>query len=272
MRIVPQSSELRNGIATIQVELADGLDINSFHLGVRADVSGVVTRYSLESSEFSWIKLADRSSGTKSWTVDEHSVLQCFANYNDVSYGFYWLHDPTRIRNSRTVAYETLDPELERLRKLLLQPDKRKGGTEDFEKATQWLFWLLGFSPFLTDSHAGPNDSPDMIIASPSGNLIICECNTGNLKAGHKIAYLIERTERIRRALVEAGQSHVRILPFMVTCLTADEIKIDLPDAQRNGVVVVHSTDIDRLIDEARLPLDPESRFSAWFTSASATA
>lgn len=272
VRIIPHLSTVKNGIATLSIAMAEGLNPAKFRLGVRQDISGAITRFSINGTDFDWQTLDNQLVGTATINIDEQAYLQCFATYNDVSHGFYWVYDQTRSKNSRMGAYRSLDPSLEKLTQLLLIPDKRKGGASDFEKAAQWLFWLLGFSPVLLDTQSGLNEAPDMILATPSGHLVVVECTTGNLKAGHKIAYLVERTEKVRQTLTSSGQPHIRVLPLMITSLPPDQIRIDLPGANNAGIVVIHSDEIEKLLHDIGFPVDPESKFNEWLANVSGEA
>src|SRR5439155_16879308 len=45
-----------------------------------------------------------------------------------------------------------------------------------------WLLWLLGFSATRIGGTGKMSDAPDLIAATPMGNLVVIECTTGILK------------------------------------------------------------------------------------------
>jgi hypothetical protein len=69
----------------------------------------------------------------------------------------------------------------------------------------------------------------------------VVECTTGLIKAEHKLARLIERTEVIRSRV---SDTH-RVIPVMVTSKKRREVRSEIPDAEQHGVLVITRETLD---------------------------
>jgi hypothetical protein len=116
------------------------------------------------------------------------------------------------------------------------------------EPAIAWLLWMLGFSV----AHlSGPKsrDAADLLADTPSGHFAIVECTTGLLKAENKFALLHARTESVRRNLRESNNTVQRVLPVIVTTMTASQVKADMEAAEKLGIVVIAREALDQTIE-----------------------
>ena len=80
------------------------------------------------------------------------------------------------------------------------------------------------------------------------------ECTTGLLK-GDKRSQLIERTEAIRKRI---DTSHVRILPVMVTSKSRTQVRGDLEEAEKLGLLVITQEQLQEAL-EFRTLLMPDA-------------
>jgi hypothetical protein len=136
-------------------------------------------------------------------------------------------------------VYETFDNELVVLKDFLTKAQARGRNARDLEAGVSWLFWLLGFSIAQLGSTERTQDAADVIAVSPSGQYAIIECTTGLLRSDNKMPLLIARTEAVRRRLIAANQSHLKVLPVMVTSRTREEVRADIEQAEKLGVLVL---------------------------------
>jgi hypothetical protein len=54
----------------------------------------------------------------------------------------------------------------------------------------------------------------------------------------------------VRQRLAASNQSHIHVLPIMVTSRTESEIKADIEHAERLGVLVLSREQLDRIINQ----------------------
>jgi hypothetical protein len=121
------------------------------------------------------------------------------------------------------------------------------------ETAVAWILWMLGFSVAHLGGTPRTQDAVDLIAMIPTGHFIVIECTTGLLKAENKLSLLHDRTESVRRSLMACNQSHLRVIPLIVTSKTREEVKPDLEQAERLGIWVVVREDFDQIINRTSL-------------------
>ncbi len=106
---------------------------------------------------------------------------------------------------------------------------------------------MLGFAPLLA---ARNSEAPDVIAVSRDGHFLIVECTLADLqtKKQNKPQKLLDRTNDIRAALERSNVSSNVCIPVMVTSRKHDDIKADIEDCERRGIVVYTQDDIEPLV------------------------
>ena len=150
----------------------------------------------------------------------------------------FWITDPKTAQNPLRSVHDAFDTNLNVLRELIEKSQKKGVDARELEMAVSWLLWLLGFSATHIGGTGKTSDAPDLIAATPLGNLVVIECTTGILKEDSKLPHLVQRTEKVRQSLAASGNQHVRVLPVLVTTKTRDEVKAELEQAYKLGVLV----------------------------------
>lgn len=155
------------------------------------------------------------------------------------------LEDPSRGGlNLRVQAFATADEGLTLLRTALFPKTSTKADTTGFERATNRLFFLLGFQAV----HMGPegelSNAPDVIVFDPySVGAYAVECTIGSIDAGGKLGKLVQRTRELERVL---GRS---VEPVLVTSASRAALSAaDLRDAGRDRISVVAREDLEDLL------------------------
>ena len=248
------------------VSLAKPLDVNKCQIGYRVFLHGkVVDRGSIQGGNLTWTEQEDFLKGEGWVGIPQGAVLHCVASYAGIAQHQYWLADPAHSQNSRRVSLEAFDDQLEILRDYLFEEQKQRKNARDFEFGVAWLMWMLGFSITQVGGTARSSDAPDILATTPQGNVLVVECTTGLLKAENKLANLIGRTEAVRKRLVLSGNGHLKLLPVIVTAKTMEEIKADLEQAQKLGVLVVAQESLHELMQQTIAAPDPEAIYTrAW--------
>jgi hypothetical protein len=159
-------------------------------------------------------------------------------------------------------AYETFDPKLDNLKSIITNAQTRGQDAREFETAIAWLLWMVGFSVAHLGMGRRSRDAPDQVIVAPSGNFAVIECTTGLLKAENKLALLHDRAEAVRRRLAVSNNTHLRVLPVIVTSKTVAEIRPDIEAAEKLGAACVTREGLDRLIDRTLLQPDADQIYA----------
>lgn len=106
------------------------------------------------------------------------------------------------------------------------------------------------------------SDAADVLVTTPQGHFAVVECTTGVLKAEHKLARLVERSEAVKQKLLLSNNQHLRVLPVIVTTKSREEVRGELEDAQRAGIVVVTRDDLPTLVSQTLRPPDADQLFA----------
>lgn len=251
-RTVWLGDEARMLLASL--ERRSGSDLvfwNKLSLGYRIISAGNVTRGSIAGSNLEWASEAGREIAWAALEVPPAAVFQTFACYDGVAYQHWWIQDPQNSQNPRRAVFARSDPGLATLTSFLGdQPMKQ---ARDLEFAVSWLLWLLGFSPAHLGANQKMSDAADILVSTPQGHFAAVECTTGVLKAGHKLSLLVERTEVVREALRLSNCQHFRVLAVIVTTKTRDEVRGELDDARKAGIVVITRNELPSLIERTLL-------------------
>lgn len=82
-------------------------------------------------------------------------------------------------------------------------------------------------------------EAPDLLATTPEGHFAVVECTTGPLTTDNKLPRLIARSEIIRARLAASNNLHLRVLPVIVTSKRLVEVRADIEQAERLGVLIV---------------------------------
>jgi hypothetical protein len=242
------NSKITDETAHIVIRLANTLDVEGASLGYRELNKGKVTRGVLTGSQFAWKKSDEMQIGTFDLSVTKAAILHCYAIYKGAAQTHWYIYDPTTSQNSRREVVESFDSGLAVLNTFISRPNSKGHDARDFEVAVAWLFWMLGFGTVQMGSTARTQDFADLILTTPQGQIAIVECTTGLLRADSKLSKLVARHSTVRQRLNQSNNSHVKLLPVMVSSLPRAELQADLEQAEKLGVFVVAKEDLDHIV------------------------
>lgn len=121
--------------------------------------------------------------------------------------------------------------------------------------------WAMGFSAASFGTHPKTRDAFDVIATTPRGDFLVVECTLGLLRADGKLSKPAARTAKVRDALASSNMKHLRVLPVIVTAMTAEQVAADAGPAADLRVLVITSADLDEVHNElVRFP-DADSFF-----------
>lgn len=223
----------------------------------------VIAREFIDGSRFDWTEGSDSLLGTFKVSVPSAAILHCYSIYNGVAQTHWYITDPSTSQNARRAIYESFDTGFTVLNEFLNRPNAKGRDARDLETAIAWLFWIHGFSAAHVGSTARTQDFADLILVTPQGHVAVVECTTGLLRADNKLPNLIARSATVRRRLDQSNNNHLRLLSVIVTTLTREEIKADLEQAERLGVLVLAKEEIDQLVTNTLITGNADATFAA---------
>jgi hypothetical protein len=193
----------------IGFQLAAGLQNGLFRIVVRnADTNAVCVPRTLSGENVKWSGDGGQE-GTWEFDLPHSQVLDCRLVYAGRVQAQVRVADPATLPNPRWMMAALVDPELRRLKDLLTTPGKKQG--RDFEAGVAWLFQLLGFAPIHIGAMSDLTDEPDILVTSPSDDVLIVECTTG-IPQDKKLTMLVSRAAHAPRLAkihgLQVGRRH----------------------------------------------------------------
>lgn len=259
--LVDANSKVDDTTARVIARLAYGLPEASVQLGYRiVDQGRTVQRGSLSGTDIHWVDEPAYRVGRANIEVPSGAVVQCFATVCGVAQHFYWIVDPTTSQNPRRAAYQVFDPQLTVLRDFISRQGRGQPA-RDLEVGVSWLLWLLGFSVANLGGTAKTQDFADIIATTPTGHFVVVECTTGLLKADNKLPLLVQRTEALRQSIERSNHRHLKVLPVLVTSRSRQEVRADLDQAERLGILVLTADELRDAPDRALVQPDADQLF-----------
>jgi hypothetical protein len=160
-----------------------------------------------------------------------------------------WFLDPAKAPNHRFAATQHFDSDLRMIRQGLFEsPDPSR-----FEAAVAALLFLLGFSP----SVQLETNSPDLVVATPHGRLILVECTTRVADVATKMGKLVDRRGALLRTLREDNHG-AEVAAALVCRVPRDQIAVQADAIKAMGIVLATAEDLTDGLTRARLPVDPD--------------
>ncbi|MDP3252263.1 MAG: hypothetical protein Q8M77_10185 [Hydrogenophaga sp.] len=239
-------------LASVGIFMASSLDRAQAKLGFRVLHQGqVVKRGVIQGTDLTWTKRDLAVIGVGSFEVPVGAVVQCIASYAGEAHHVQWRADPAKFLNPRGAILAMIDPSGSQIRAYLHPELPIKGkAADDFEAAIAWVLWAMGFSAASFGTHPKTRDAFDVIATTPRGDFLVVECTLGLLRADGKLSKLAARTAKVRDSLASSNMKHLRVLPVIVTAMTAEQVAADAGPAADLGVLVITSADLDEVQNE----------------------
>lgn len=259
--VISDKSVIVDGTAVIECRIPATLDTEKVHLGYKLFRGGgaVERRASVDGASLSWKQENGIKVGTYRLQVGDASPLQAFISYSGIAQHQWWITDPNKRLNPRYAIHQIFDDDLNLLRKMLFKPEVEKPYV--FEHAVSTLLNLLGFSVTNYGRIPKLQKGPDVIAFSPAGHIAVVECTVGLIDENDKLAKLVQRTKLIKDKLNSAGYGHLQLQSIVVTPLSRNEIATSLDVAGKHNIAVVCKEDIEGMISQINLPLNPDKLF-----------
>lgn len=119
-----------------------------------------------------------------------------------------WLLDAAKARNNRQIPVQYFDKELKMAKRAVFDLlDSNK-----FEEGIALLMFMLGFTPAVQIE----TDSPDLIVYTPNGKLLLVECTMRVADFLSKVGKLVDRRVGLEKSLKES--SHHSYVYSVLVC------------------------------------------------------
>ncbi len=254
-----EASNVDGERATIRVNALHGANTEAIDIGLKIRPPGnqIPLRTTIPSARIDWTATAERQEGVAFVPVPQNSIVECIARYGGQAQHYYWIADPAAAHGLRMASLLVFDEQLSKFDQLLTWNDPKGRNSREFELGVGWLFWLMGLAPLQLDPAGRNQDSPDLVVASSAGEILVVECTVGLLKAENKLAKLVARSQLMRSTFSAKGLNN-RVTPVIVSAMPRSQLAGDVAAASEHGVAVVAKEDIVNLREKCNLPLAPE--------------
>lgn len=242
--------ELRDNLLTLVLHAHQSFDIARLSLAVRGmPGSGLAGRLQA-TNQVVWDDVNDnRRQGVARIQMQDCDSALAMLMIGSSTVRRQWFLDPTKARNNRFMAVQHYDTELRKIRSAVLEsPESAK-----FELGVAALLFLLGFSPVLQLE----TDSPDIIVTTPGGQLVLVECTTKISDFSAKLGKLVDRRGSLSKVLAGAGHPP-EILATLICRSPRDQIAAHEDELRSHKVLLLTREDLQNSFDLVRHPSDPD--------------
>ena len=228
-------------------------DISRIGLAVRAVPGNALESRRQVASEIKWKRIRNgRREGIVRISLERADSALAMLMIGDYSVRREWFLDPSKARNNRLVAMQYFDKDLRMVKQAVLEASDSKD-SKRFELGIAALLFLLGFTPAVPLE----TDSPDLIVTTPGGKLVIVECTTRIADFSSKLGKLVDRRGALSKAL-QASDHHTRIDAILICALPRKQIAARAVELETHQAVLITKDELEELFDLVRSPNDPD--------------
>lgn len=250
-RLVFSPMALSSGILSLEVDALPRFNVRRLTVGLRHFPGQLAEMRSQVGHRLQWsTAVAGVKKGKTSIPLPSADRALAMLVVGGVTSQRQWFGDPAKAVNQRLLSMQVYDKDLKLLRASLLEPtDGRK-----FEQAIASLLFILGFTAVIPLE----TDAPDLIVATPGGQLLVVECTIRAPDFPTKLTKLIERRIALSSTLAQAEQTS-RVHAALVCALPEERMNFDRSSvAKREVIAICHQQIVDAL-GEVNLPRNPDT-------------
>lgn len=258
---VHANSSVSDGLAHLAIELPADANRTGALLAYRVFSGGKPhSRQSVPGSALTWQMDGVVSVGSTEVEIPKGAAVQCFACYAGVAQHSFWVGDLKYAQNVRRLIFDVVDEGLEVIRDFLFEEKRPRREARDLEAGVSWLLWMSGFAVL----HPGTKrleDNVDLIAMTASSRIALVECTTGLLSREGKLPALQHRIAALRKRLTAGGFGHLPVLGVGVTTKSSDEIRADVLEAAKGGILLVTADELRSGLERTLVPQNPDALF-----------
>lgn len=161
----------------------------------------------------------------------------------------HWFLDPVKGDNNRLKAVQLFDKDLRKIREATLDSTE----STQFEMGVSALLFLMGFSSAVQLE----KDSPDIVVTTPGGRIILVECTTRIADFHLKLGKLVDRKGALSKTLQES-RNVSRIDAVLVCALPKEQIAISHEALQAHQIILITKDELTSAFDRLRFHIDPD--------------
>ena len=247
--LIFEKSKLSQGKLLLTLLAHPKFDERRLGLAIRCFPGKGLTGRSLVAKNIKWKKAKGGiREGILSLEVKDADSVLTMLTVGSTTVRRQWFNDADRARNWRLVAVQHFDQDLKMIKHALLSPN-----AEMFERGVAALLFLLGFSPVVQLE----TNSPDLIVTTPAGRIVIVECTTRMADFASKMGKLIDRRGSLISAL-QASEHPANVLAVLVCALPRARIASQIPSVNAHDAVLVAREELEQGFTRVRTPNDPD--------------
>jgi hypothetical protein len=252
--LVLAETSVSNNLLAATLHAHSKLDIAQVGLALRAAPGQGLAARRQAASQIEWgepegflrvgtarVQMTDADSVLAMLSLGSHTVRR------------HWVIDPPKVRNPRLLAHAQFDSELRKIKNGLFETTE----SARFEEAVGILFYMLGFAAIAPME----KEAPDLIVSTPSGQLVLVECTLRIADFGAKVGKLVDRRTALSKALAAANLPG-SVLAVLVCRSQRDEIAASSQVLRNFNVVLFAAEDLHSLFLKARFLSDPDGLVS----------
>lgn len=199
----------RGGLLSIKIVALYGIDVQAVHLSLTAHPSANLSSRKIVDSKISWSEKEAKDGkyleGNCSISLNDTDSVLVMLMAGKSIVRRQWFIDNEKSRNSRLHAVNTFDVDLKMTKRALFDDTD----SNRFENGVSVLMFLLGFASCVQIE----TDSPDVIMQTPKGGLVLVECTLRISDFSTKLGKLIDRRNKLKEALQSSGlQNKITII------------------------------------------------------------
>jgi hypothetical protein len=218
-------------------------------VGIRQYPNANTSRRKQIGGLFTWTpsELQGFDSGHLEIDVEDCATAQIILSLDGFTVRRLVVLDPHKSLNTRLTDYRYLDPNLTQLNKFLFSPkDSRQ-----LEVGTAALLHLLGASSL----NPPGNDTPDVIVETPSKKLALVECTTKVESIREKVGKLVGRRDGLIAAESRYGISR-DVMAILLVNQPASSIVDEQEFLSNHQIVLLTVEDISLMLSTIEFPPD----------------
>lgn len=250
VNLVFGESLLADGLFQATLHAHPKFDVDGIGLAVRAVPGvGLAARRQI-AGHIKWKRVKEgRRVGTVTVNLDHADSVLAILMIGTSTVSRQWFLDPAKARNNRYLALQHFDKDLRMVKQGLFEaPDQAK-----FELGVAALLFLLGFTPVV----ALETDSPDLVVTTPGGRLVVVECTTKISDFASKLGKLVHRRGALSEALGASGHPD-QVSAALVCRLPRDQIAAQSHELVAQGILLLTREDLESGLERLRFPNNPD--------------
>lgn len=245
------NTSLSDGDLSIVLNAHQNLDVGLVRLAVMAFPGNGLDGRRQISNLIKWEDTSDNMiTGRAFLHLDKCDSVMIVVGMNSDAVRRQMIVDHQRSRNQRFLAINRFDEGLKKLRQNLFEAQNSR----DFELGVASLLFLLGFSA----ARPQETNSPDIIVSTPLGRIIIVECTTKLDDYSTKLGKLVQRRSLLSESLATAGLPGPAIA-VLVCRLPRSSVLLKIDDFIDNDVIYFGAENIENALIQARYLLNADS-------------